>query len=139
MRNHLEQVIEVAFGAECDETPVAGVAENLLDAAGEVSTLPMLACTVCRGRCCLGGTAQAYISAEDVRRYVKAKPATTREEILEAYLNCLADVSYENSCIFHQEQGCGLPRHLRSATCNEFECLDLKALHNCCRDQTVRS
>jgi hypothetical protein len=41
----------------------------------------------------------------------------------------LGERTYENSCVYHQQQGCGLPRELRSDICNSFECEELAELH----------
>jgi hypothetical protein len=45
--------------------------------------------------------------------------------VLANYLRHLGDHSIEGSCIFHQVDGCGLPRELRSDTCNRFYCAGL--------------
>ena len=41
-------------------------------------------------------------------------------------MSAISDKVYENSCIYHTETGCSLPRELRSNICNNFFCQPIK-------------
>lgn len=87
-----------------------------------------LACAVCQGHCCACGRDHAYISAETVRRYLADHPQCRGEDLFQAYDRCLKDPTFDQSCVYHQPDGCGLPRAMRSATCNTFECLEMREM-----------
>lgn len=86
------------------------------------------ACTACRGSCCRSGGDHAYLTEETIARYVRAHPERSFQEILDAYVSCIPERTTVNSCIYHSETGCGLPRDLRSSTCNRYLCGKLQAL-----------
>ncbi len=80
------------------------------------------ACEVCAGACCTKGENHAYLSKETIARYLTFHPDHSQDQIVQAHMACLPNLVYENSCAFHTETGCRLPRNLRSSTCNEFKC-----------------
>jgi hypothetical protein len=47
------------------------------------------------------------------------------EEVLAAYMGHVRNETVSGSCIFHQPGGCGLPREMRSDTCNRYFCKGL--------------
>jgi hypothetical protein len=79
-------------------------------------------CAACRGSCCRAGGDQAYLTEETLLRSLEAHPDWTIARIREAYLKHLPAETVLNSCIYHSAQGCGLPRDLRSSTCNRYLC-----------------
>lgn len=80
------------------------------------------ACTACRGSCCTYGGDRAYLYPDHFRRLLQEAPGKTREEILSEYRSRLPDRVYFDSCVYHTEAGCALPRELRSNVCNTFLC-----------------
>ena len=84
------------------------------------------ACAVCRGSCCRGGVEKAYLDTKTLHRYRGDHPEATPREILGAYLDKLGETTYISSCVYHQPGGCGLPREMRSDTCNNYFCPELK-------------
>lgn len=126
-RENLRQAIRTAMEL-CGPPNHAG--QPLARGAGDASWTLILstACTVCQGRCCACGGDHAYLSAETVRRYLAEHPEAREDQVFEAYNRCLREVTFENSCVYHQPDGCGLPRDMRSATCNSFECVEIRDL-----------
>jgi hypothetical protein len=80
------------------------------------------ACAVCRGVCCNTGGKDAYIKKDTIHRYMSGNPGQKPGDVLAAYIEHLAEKTYLNSCVYHTETGCNLPRIMRSDTCNEFLC-----------------
>jgi hypothetical protein len=79
-------------------------------------------CTGCRGSCCRSGGDHAYLNEETIARYIATHPGATPPQILQAYLERLPAETILDSCVFHSATGCGLPRELRSETCNRHLC-----------------
>jgi hypothetical protein len=87
------------------------------------STLALAqACGECRGWCCRNGGNYAYLQESDLRRVAAEQGINTWEDVVERYLSFIPDATYQDSCIFHGREGCGLPRSLRSETCTSFLC-----------------
>lgn len=84
------------------------------------------ACATCRGGCCGDGGQQAYLNATKIGRYMKNPQR--ENEVCEAYMSYLPETSFDGSCVFHGETGCGLPREMRSDTCCSFHCHELVRL-----------
>jgi hypothetical protein len=80
------------------------------------------ACATCRGSCCRDGGDSAYLEASTLRRIQAERPTSSPAELVELYMAAVPERSVEHSCIFHGEQGCTLPRELRSHTCNDYFC-----------------
>lgn len=91
-------------------------------------TLSLNACGACRGSCCRSGGDHAYLTEETIARSLEAHPDWTLARIVGSYLEHLPAESTLNSCIYHGAAGCGLPRALRSSTCNRYVCGKLTAL-----------
>jgi hypothetical protein len=81
-----------------------------------------MACSCCKGRCCEGGADHAYLKVETIRRYRAEHPDQRPRDVLAAYLDRVGHRSYEGSCIFHQGDGCALPRTMRADLCNRHYC-----------------
>lgn len=82
-------------------------------------------CATCRGRCCNGGGEHAYLDVPTIARYMERHPNAGPREVLETYLSYLPHSAYEDSCVYHTETGCALPRELRSEVSAKFFCEDL--------------
>jgi hypothetical protein len=85
-------------------------------------------CGQCGGDCCRTGGTHAHLTAASVRRFMDAHPEQGPEEVLEAYLGRIARLTNEGSCVFHQPNGCALPRDMRGDLCNRYLCGGLEAL-----------
>lgn len=85
-------------------------------------------CRLCRGACCRTGADHAYLNIKQVREFIAGHPELSAEDIVGAYLSHLPELSIENSCIFHGERGCTLPREMRSDMCNRWLCPGLKEI-----------
>lgn len=81
-----------------------------------------LSCEVCRGNCCSQGSTHAFLSAEHIQSRLQENPQFTAANVYREYLRLLPVRSYEDSCVYHTTGGCAIPRHLRSDTCNRYEC-----------------
>jgi hypothetical protein len=79
-------------------------------------------CAICRGSCCTHGGDHAYIKVDTFLRCMHQHPEIQQYQILEEYLSCLPKKTYEDSCVYHAEFGCALPRHLRAEACDSFAC-----------------
>lgn len=81
------------------------------------------ACAACRGLCCQAGFSNlAYFRPADVARYRLRNPGATPESMTAALMAYAPDTRVENSCLFHGEFGCTLPREMRSTMCNGYKC-----------------
>jgi hypothetical protein len=129
-REHLELIVQEAFAdTDSAETPSLSPAEENANGQDETSPILRAGCAVCQGRCCLQGGDHAYLTVDPVRQYRVQHPQATAQDVYREYDSRLGERTYENSCVYHQQQGCRLPRELRSATCNSFECEELAELH----------
>lgn len=87
-------------------------------------------CTGCQGSCCRSGSDHAYLTEETIARVLQDHPEWTLAQILESYVARLPAESIVDSCIYHSATGCGLPRELRSDTCNRYLCGKLRTLRD---------
>ncbi len=87
------------------------------------------ACAVCRGVCCTRAENKAYLRKETILRYLSEHSGQKPGHVLAAYMAYLAETTYVNSCVYHTETGCCLPRAMRSDSCNEFFCDALNELN----------
>jgi len=129
--DHLKSLI-----AEAHEKRKASPGDRSDDAAPTVALeanskpLPIVqeACATCQGNCCISGGDNAYLTAKTIIRYSNEHPDLEPHEVRDAFLSHVEERTIENSCIYHGQNGCGLPRDARSTTCNEFECIGLRRL-----------
>jgi hypothetical protein len=94
----------------------------------EAAPLVRASCAACRGSCCASGGDHAYLYPDHFRRFLRRHPGKTKEDFLRDYLSRLPAASTQESCVYHAETGCALPRELRSNLCNTFLCGDLEDL-----------
>ncbi len=88
------------------------------------------ACRACGGLCCREGlTRGAFLTVATLRR-VRGDEGRGMDAggLVDLYLAHLGPTHARSSCLFHGERGCRLPRELRSDTCNEWICTELKDL-----------
>lgn len=122
---HLIDIIQQAFrqrsqdgevpaaGSESEQTVSEDVAYGLI--SGQL-------CAVCRGGCCTRGQEHGFLQPESIQRLLLRHPDYSVRQILRTYLEFLPKVSMEGGCINQTEQGCHLPRDLRSSACNRYMC-----------------
>lgn len=128
-RGHFERVVQEAFaGAVSPAAPPLSPAADHANRQEEMSPILGAGCAVCQGRCCWQGGVQAYLTVELVLRFRAQHPHATAEDVYREYDSRLGDQTYEDSCVYHQERGCALPRDLRADICNRFECEELDEL-----------
>jgi hypothetical protein len=80
------------------------------------------ACASCRGACCRFGGTRAFLNPDHFRHYRRLHPGKGREEILAEYRARIPSVTCKDSCVFHTQTGCALPRDLRADVCNSWLC-----------------
>lgn len=73
---------------------------------------------------------KAYIDDATLLRFAAANPSLDEKGIVHAYSSRLPRRSMQGSCVFHGTQGCTLPRDMRSATCNQYHCAQLRQLQS---------
>lgn len=118
-RRHLRHVIAQA------QPPTEASAETRTESRPDTELPPetvIHACATCRGRCCLGGAGHAFLGAETITAFWRQHPGMSSEAIEAEYLQHAASWSVADSCVFHADSGCTLPRHMRADTCNTFLC-----------------
>ncbi len=86
------------------------------------------ACSVCKGGCCGIGEEHAFLKKETILGYMADHPDLEPAQLLAAYMDCLPENSFEDSCVNHTETGCTLTRDMRSHVCNDFLCGPLNQL-----------
>ncbi|MCC9602142.1 hypothetical protein LOC67_16405 [Stieleria sp. JC731] len=99
-------------------------ADEGVDRSGDLVPIAKLGevCGNCRGKCCARGGTRAYLCEDTVRRVWSDRPLLEPRELLQLFTERLPQATYQGSCVFHSETGCGLPVQLRSATCNTMVC-----------------
>lgn len=126
-RQHLEQIVAEARALPDPEfvTREASAPTNGVNA--RQAGLPALAaaCGLCGGHCCATGGDSAWLEPDTIRRLHHPQLPVADTRIIEHYLGYLPDASYANSCVYHAETGCNLPRTLRSNVCNQYVCKGL--------------
>jgi len=116
---HLRKIIAEAFAE-----PAPRVRPTSRNTAPLAAT--QAACATCRGQCCSHGGEHAYLDEDTIRRVVRERPRLGARGVAALYRARLGKESFAGSCVFHDAQGCRLPRELRSDLCNEFYCSALK-------------
>lgn len=123
-QQHLDELLAQWVATTEEISADVSEAGTALESGPELNLL-LQACATCRGECCQYGSTHAFLKLENIRNWFALNPESSLEECRHAYLSKLAEINYENSCVFHGVTGCGLPRNLRSRTCNHFSCRDL--------------
>lgn len=121
-RDYLTQLINQAVTSP---NPPSTASDQTPPAVQDPRVLAVLAkgCACCKGSCCQGGGyAHAYLTLETIRRYMATRPDQRPRDVLAAYLSHLGNQTYARSCVYHQADGCSLPREMRADICNRFFC-----------------
>ncbi|MCA9134007.1 MAG: hypothetical protein KDA45_12660 [Planctomycetales bacterium] len=105
-------------------------------AAQRFSELAAQGCATCRGHCCYCGGDHAFLTAEVLRRIAKEEQIHQPSELAKRFLDFMPQQTFVDSCLFHGELGCGLPRHMRANICNDYLCPGLQQLQQHCEAQT---
>jgi hypothetical protein len=131
LRQHLERI--VAEARESPDSALAAATETTATTNGvsaSQAALPALgvACGLCGGHCCSTGGDSAWLEPGTIRRLQWHRPPVAENRIIEHYLSFVPATSYENSCVYHAEQGCCLPRAIRSNVCNQYLCKGLSEI-----------
>jgi hypothetical protein len=74
------------------------------------------------------GGEHAFLYPDHFRRFLRKHPERSRDELLADYLSRVPSASVRDSCVYHGDAGCVLPRELRANLCNSFLCGDLTEL-----------
>ena len=115
---HLRAIIDEAFATPLTRSP----APQMTEPSQQSAALPGMLCGLCGGGCCTDGGDIAYLSPDTIRRVAAAEPGFDEESILNHYIGMLPARSMVNSCIYHTQNGCALPREYRSDVCNNYAC-----------------
>jgi hypothetical protein len=91
-------------------------------AGHEEQPLLLRVCATCMGHCCTQGENKAYLRLTTMPAQVVSESRTAPDGVIQTYLSHVPDTSYDDSCIYHGENGCALPRELRSSVCNNHYC-----------------
>ena len=86
------------------------------------------ACSICGGSCCRAGREHAFLKRETILRCVTVGSVQKPEDVLAEYMKFLPENTFKDSCVYHTETGCGLPRNMRSHVCNDGLCCSLRKL-----------
>ncbi|MFO1424780.1 MAG: hypothetical protein U1F70_14235 [Candidatus Competibacteraceae bacterium] len=121
LRDHVNALIGQTAGLPAPppvEEPVSPPTER----ESQVQAVLGKACACCQGFCCEGGGDRAYLTVETIQRIRVAHPGQRPRDILAAYLERVGHRTVEGSCVYHQADGCALPRALRADLCNRHFC-----------------
>jgi hypothetical protein len=86
------------------------------------------ACAACRGHCCSKGGNDAYLDEKAIALAWARHPRLSKRGLRQLYLNAIPKRAFEDSCIFHAEHGCSLPRSLRAPVSEAYLCGPLMRL-----------
>jgi hypothetical protein len=129
-RQHLEITMDKAQneleGGEADHIRQSFADRS--DGESDLVSLPVLnACQTCRGLCCFQGAAShGFLTNKFFAWRLINEPESSPQSIIDDYLSRIPETAFEDSCVYHTETGCALPRGTRSSTCNEFLCTGIK-------------
>ncbi len=121
-REHLAGIIGKAFAGGDDDAPTVQPTSIPADPV----PLAEQFCALCRGGCCSMGREHAYLNAATIRHLARQRPDLSPDQIAAEYLDRVSEQTVAGSCINHTPTGCGLPREMRSDTCNAFYCKSLR-------------
>jgi hypothetical protein len=122
LRTHLNEVLSAV--------PIDAAQDSIDQRSDAAQHVINVACATCRGYCCRKGGDSAYIKTETIARVRRHHPNLDNEAIADTYLDAVPKVSATDSCIFHGQQGCTLPRDFRADICNDYHCSPLETWLN---------
>jgi hypothetical protein len=94
--------------------------------AGFAAEVVQSGCATCQGFCCRGGGEHAYIDERTMARVRRDRPDLDARAVIRCYVEAVAPLAYQGSCLFHGPRGCTLPRPLRAELCNSYYCNGLR-------------
>ncbi|MCQ8104765.1 hypothetical protein NP590_11665 [Methylomonas sp. SURF-2] len=127
LRQHLERIVieaEALPDAECESKETSATTHGVEPQQAEMPALAA-ACGLCAGHCCATGGDSAWLEPTTIRRLQRQLPPLAAPRIIGHYLDYVPETGYQDSCIYHAENGCRLPRQLRSNVCNQYLCKGL--------------
>ena len=86
------------------------------------------ACAACRGHCCSKGGNDAYLDENAVAQAWTRHPRLSKRSLMQLYIDAIPKRAFADSCIFHAEHGCSLPRSLRAPVSEAYLCGPLMRL-----------
>ena len=86
------------------------------------------ACAACRGHCCAKGGNDAYLDESAIVQAWARHPRLSKRGLMQLYLDAIPKRAFADSCIFHAEHGCSLPRSLRAPVSEAYLCGPLMRL-----------
>src|SRR6185369_3556969 len=86
------------------------------------------ACAACRGHCCSKGGDDAYLDENAIAQAWARHPRLSKRRLMQLYLDAIPKKAFADSCIFHAEDGCSLPRSLRAPISEAYLCGPLMRL-----------
>jgi len=126
LREHLQELLaDAATKTEFDTADARAALDESLSSQGQPDAALAAACATCSGNCCRTGGSRAYIDEQTIARVRLQQPALSDDEILALYVTAIPALHVEDSCVFHGDKGCTLPRELRARICNEYYCRPL--------------
>ena len=116
-RRNLREALRETVRRAARSTP------NLIPDHDEPSSLVLNAsCIACRGHCCRQGAGHAFLKPENLPSLLNRRPRDRPAVVYRDYIRRIPDSSFENSCVYHGDEGCALPRRMRTEVCNSYEC-----------------
>jgi len=125
---HRDYLIKILQETETALTSASDGEETKQSNEEASNSLAIGLCTACAGGCCTKGGDAAYLTADTMHRVRARFPDLSSAELLQRYVAFIPSDNMVDSCIYHTERGCALPRDLRSDTCNDYACEALRAL-----------
>ena len=86
------------------------------------------ACAACRGHCCSKGGDDAYLDENAIAQAWARHPRLSKQALMQLYLDAIPKRGFADSCIFHADHGCSLPRSLRAPVSEAYLCGPLMRL-----------
>lgn len=124
---HIRHLIQRAVVAAPDPGDFLRPESDYLPEATEAESQAFgVGCRLCRGHCCVAGGTHAFLTISTIRRVFANQPDLSPMQVFEAYTSRIPEKSVEDSCLFHGQFGCTLPRDMRADMCNRFLCRDLQ-------------
>lgn len=105
-------------------------AEYIFEEDSKLKLISDQLCETCKGGCCAGGEDHGYLQISTLRRFMDDNPTLSPDQVLGIYMEKLAAETAEDSCINQTNRGCGLPRNMRSHTCNSYYCQEIRGFHD---------
>jgi len=112
-----------------------GTAPTLLPEDDTPASLTLNAsCIACRGYCCRQGAGHAFLKPEYMPTVLKRRPEDAPATVYRDYIRRIPENAMRDACLYQGEEGCVLPRDMRSWICNDYECNDRLRLKEMLQD-----